>query len=220
MRILLVEDDELLGDGIQLGLQQEGHIVEWLKDGKLAEDTAVHEQFDAIILDLGLPRVSGLDILKTMRQENVATPVMILTARDGIDERVKGLDLGADDYLTKPFDLSEISARLRAITRRSTGRATPIIKHNNITLDPASREVTLEGEAVKMSRREFALLHTLLSHAGKVISRNQIIESLYGWEEDIDSNALEVHIHHLRKKFGNDFIRTIRGIGYMIHKAQ
>jgi len=219
MRILLVEDDKLLGEGIQLGLQQEGHIIEWLKDGKLAEYTAMHEQFDAIILDLGLPRVSGLDILKNMRQENVATPVMILTARDGIDERVKGLDLGADDYLTKPFDLSEISARLRAITRRSMGRATPMIKHNNITLDPASREVTLKDKPIKISRREFALLHTLLTHAGKVISRNHIIESLYGWEEDIDSNALEVHIHHLRKKFGNHFIRTIRGIGYMIHKT-
>lgn len=153
-----------------------------------------------------------------MRQNGNSTPVLILTARDSIEDRVKGLDLGADDYLTKPFDLEEVMARLRALSRRSVGRASPTIKYRNIELDPAAHSVKVDGEGIKLSRREFALLHTLISSPGKVISRNQMIESLYGWDEEIDSNALEVHIHHLRKKFGNDLIKTIRGVGYIVQK--
>jgi len=218
MRLLLVEDDELLGDGIQTGLRQEGHNVEWLKDGKLAETALLEQQFDAVVLDIGLPRMSGLEVLKSIRSAGVNTPVLILTARDAVEDRIKGLDSGADDYLTKPFDLNEITARLRALVRRSSGRSTPTITHGNITLDPAAHAVTLKGKPVTLSRREFALLHTMLDHRGKVISRQQIIEALYGWNEEIDSNALEVHIHHLRRKFGNNFIRTIRGVGYMIDK--
>jgi len=218
MRILLVEDDELLGDGIVTGLQQEGHAVDWIKDGKTAAMTIPHEEFDAVLLDLGLPRMDGVEVIKVVRKEGVSTPIMILTARDAIEDRVAGLDAGADDYITKPFDLNEVLARLRALTRRSSGRATPVIEHGNITLDPAAREVIFKGSPVKLSRREFSLLHALLQNRGRVISRNQIIETLYGWDEDIDSNALEVHIHHLRKKFGSDVIRTIRGIGYMVSK--
>lgn len=218
MRILLVEDDELLGDGLQIGLIQDGHAVDWVKDGEMANSVLHTDQFDAVILDVGLPKMSGLEVLRNLRLANNPTPVLILTARDSVDDRVKGLDLGADDYLTKPFDLEEVLARLRALVRRSAGRANPTIKFANIELDPAAHSVKLDGEDIKLSRREFALLHTLLSSPGKVISRNQMIESLYGWDEEIDSNALEVHIHHLRKKFGNDLIRTIRGVGYMVQK--
>lgn len=162
--------------------------------------------------------MSGLDVLRNLRLANNDTPVLILTARDSVDDRVKGLDLGADDYLTKPFDLEEVLARLRALVRRSAGRSSPTIKYKNIELDPAAHAVKMNDENIKLSRREFALLATLLNSPGKVISRNQMIESLYGWDEEIDSNALEVHIHHLRKKFGNDLIRTIRGVGYMVQK--
>lgn len=218
MRILLVEDDELLGDGLQIGLIQDGNAVDWVKDGLIADSVLSTEQFDVVILDIGLPKKSGLDVLKTLRQSGNNTPVLILTARDSIDDRVKGLDLGADDYLTKPFELEEVMARLRALTRRSVGRSTPTIKFKNIEIDPAAHSVRVDEEDVKLSRREFALLHTLLSTPGKVISRNQMIEALYGWDEEIDSNALEVHIHHLRKKFGNDLIKTIRGVGYIVQK--
>lgn len=218
MRILLVEDDELLGDGLQIGLIQDGNAVDWVKDGAVADSVLATEKFDVVILDIGLPKKSGLDVLKTLRQNGNTTPVLILTARDSIEDRVKGLDLGADDYLTKPFDLEEVMARLRALSRRSVGRASPTIKYRNIELDPAAHSVKVDDEPIKLSRREFALLHTLLSSPGKVISRNQMIESLYGWDEEIDSNALEVHIHHLRKKFGNDLIKTIRGVGYIVQK--
>ena len=219
MRILLVEDDVLLGDGLQIGLTQEGNAVDWLKDGKIADHILQKEKFDAIILDLGLPGLPGLELLKNLRHGGNDTPVLILTAKDSIEDRVKGLDLGADDYLTKPFDLEEVLARLRALTRRAAGRSAPTFKHGNLELDPASHTVIFNQEEIKLSRREFALLHTLLQHEGKVISRTQMIESLYNWDEEIDSNALEVHIHHLRKKFGNDLIQTVRGVGYIVKKS-
>jgi two-component system response regulator QseB len=219
MRILLVEDDDLLGDGIQEGLKQEGYAVDWLRDGVQAETALLSETFDAVILDLGLPRKSGIDVLRSIRQQGVKTPVLILTARDALEDRVNGLDAGSDDYLTKPFDFSEVTARLRALIRRSAGRANPAIEIQGVTLDPVAHQVSFSGKPVKLSRREFALLHTLMDNAGKVISRQKIVEALYGWDEEIDSNALEVHIHHLRKKFGNAFIQTIRGIGYIVHKT-
>jgi two-component system response regulator QseB len=220
MRILLVEDDELLGDGIATGLKQEGHIVEWIKDGLTAESVLLREPFDAVILDISLPKKSGLDVLKTIRQEKVHTPILILTARDSVEDRIKGLDSGADDYLTKPFNLHELNARLRALSRRSVGRAEPLIQYGAITVDPAAHTVRYHDEEIKMSRREYALIYILLENQGKVISRHQIIDFLYGWNEEIDSNALEVHIHHLRKKFGNNFIHTIRGVGYMVQKPE
>lgn len=220
MRVLLVEDDQFLGDGICTGLKHYGHTVDWVKDGRTAYETITSnpEVFDIIVLDLGLPKMSGLDVLKSIREKNLQTPVMILTARDTVDDRVKGLDAGSDDYLTKPFDLDELCARMRALQRRSKARATPMITYGDIALDPASHAVTLKGEEVLVSRREFALLQKLLENAGRVISREQLNQTLYGWGENIDSNALEVHIHNLRKRFGNKLVRTIRGVGYMVEK--
>jgi two-component system, OmpR family, response regulator QseB len=219
MRVLVVEDDLVLGDGLVSGLKQHSYIVDWVKDGQTALQAITTEQFEIIILDLGLPGKSGLEILKTIRAKNIHTPVLILTALDEIENRVLGLDAGADDYLTKPFDLEEVCARIRALQRRgSSGRSEPIIKFADVTIDPASRSVRKGEEEIELSRREFVLLHLLMSNLGKVISREHLMQSLYGWEEDVDSNALEVHIHNLRKKFGNNFITTIRGVGYMIEK--
>jgi len=220
MRVLLVEDDELLGDGIRTGLRHYGHTIDWVKDGKAANDvlTSTYENFDIIVLDLGLPKMSGLDVLKSIREKNISTPVVILTARETVDDRVKGLDAGADDYITKPFDLDELCARMRALQRRSKSRAKPILTYGTITLDPASHVVHMDEKQVMISRREFALLQKLIENAGRVISRDQLNQTLYGWGENIDSNALEVHIHNLRKRFGTHLIRTIRGVGYMAEK--
>lgn len=220
MRVLLVEDDELLGDGIRSGLKHYGYTVDWVKDGQSAKSAlaTTSESFDVIILDIGLPKLSGLDVLTYIRNNNNETPVVILTARETIEDRVKGLDAGADDYLVKPFDLDELCARLRALQRRSKSRAKPLLVYKDITLDPASHMVTYQGQEVLVSRREFALLQKLLESSGRVISREQLNQTLYGWGENIDSNALEVHIHNLRKRFGPSLIRTIRGVGYMIEK--
>jgi len=220
MRVLLVEDDELLGDGICNGLKHFGHTVDWVKDGRAAYKalSSQIESFDVIVLDIGLPKLNGLEVLKSIRDENITTPVVILTAREAIDDRVKGLDMGADDYLTKPFDLEELAARLRALQRRSKSRAKPTLSYGDIVLDPAAHVVYLKGEEVLISRREFALLQKLLENSGRVISREQLNQTLYGWGENIDSNALEVHIHNLRKRFGTHLIRTIRGVGYMAEK--
>lgn len=218
MRVLLVEDDELLGDGVRVGLKQYGYTVDWVKDGQAALQALLTENFDMVVLDLGLPKKSGLDVLKAVRAKNIGTPVMILTASETVEDRVKGLDAGGDDYLVKPFDLDELCARLRALQRRSAQRVEPIITYGAITLDPASHSVFKDGDLVNVSRREFALLQKLLENAGRVISREQLTQTLYGWGDDVDSNALEVHIHNLRKKFGSNFIRTIRGVGYMVEK--
>jgi two-component system response regulator QseB len=221
MRILLVEDDELLGDGTCIGLRQLGHTVDWVKDGKTANDvlSKKYENFDVIVLDLGLPRLAGIDVLKKLRERNSPIPVIILTARDSIEERISGLDAGADDYITKPFDLGELSARIRALQRRAKSRANPIITHNNITLDPASHLVTLDGKPIEVSRREFILLRKFLENTDRIITRDQLSQTLYGWGDKADSNALEVHIHNLRKRFGSDFIKTVRGVGYIIKKS-
>lgn len=215
MRLLLVEDDELLGDGVRVGLIQNGYTVDWFKDGVSALNAIRSEAFDMMVLDLGLPKMSGLALLQHIREQGNSIPVLILTARETIEDRVKGLDTGADDYLTKPFDLDELCARLRALQRRFLNRADSIVTYNNITLDPAAHVVKVGGEEISISRREFSLLQKLLENAGSVLSREQLTQSLYGWEEDVDSNALEVHIHNLRKRFGGNFIRTIRGVGYM-----
>lgn len=223
MRILLVEDDPLLGDGVKNVLSTLKHTVDWVKDGKSAYDMIVTtrpDDIDVVILDLGLPKMPGLDVLTAIRARNIRVPVIVLTAREAVDERVKGLDAGADDYLTKPFELDELCARMRALQRRSKSRATTKITYGNIMLDPASHLITLNGEPVTVSRREFVLLQKLLENAGRVISREQLNQSLYGWGENIDSNALEVHIHNLRKRFGSQTIRTIRGVGYMAEKIE
>lgn len=219
MRILLIEDDEVLGDGLKKGLTQARYTVDWLKDGLAADQALRTEKFDMVVLDLGLPRMEGLTILQNLRANGLTMPVLILTARESIQDRIKGLDNGADDYLTKPIDIDELCARLRALRRRFSSRAEPLLIHNNIVLDPAAHTVTLDDELINISRREFTLLQKLLENAGRVIPRNHLTQSLYGWEEDIDSNALEVHIHNLRKKLGSDLIQTIRGIGYIIDKS-
>jgi two-component system response regulator QseB len=218
MRLLLVEDDELLGDAVKTGLTQFGYIVDWLKDGEAARAALKSESFELIILDLGLPKLSGLALLQYVRQDGNPTPVIILTARESVEDRVKGLDSGADDYLIKPFDLNELSARIRALVRRSQGRADSVLQYRNITLDPAAHSVMVDDVLINVPRREFALLQKLLENSGQVLSREQLMQSIYGWEEDVDSNALEVHIHNLRKKLNASFIRTIRGVGYMAEK--
>jgi len=218
MRLLLVEDDELLGDAVKTGLTQFGYIVDWVKNGELARTVVQTESFDLIILDLGLPKVSGITLLHTIRQSNDKTPIIILTARESIDDRIKGLDAGADDYITKPFDLDELGARVRALTRRSLGRADAVIQYGNLTIDTAAHTVSLDGQSINVPRREFALLQKLVESSGHVLSREQLMQSMYSWDEEVDSNALEVHIHNLRKKLNANFIRTIRGIGYLVEK--
>lgn len=217
-RLLLVEDDELLGTGLRAGLTQFGYTVDWVKDGKSAVQALQNETFGTIILDLGLPKLSGIDVLKVLRAKKNMTPVLILTANDSLEARVAGLDAGADDFLPKPFDLRELCARIRALQRRTASRAAPVIMVQNIKLDPAARKIYLNNEEIECSRREFVLMQMLMENSGKVLTREQITQNLYGWGDDIDSNALEVHIHNLRKKFGSDVIRTIRGVGYIIEK--
>lgn len=218
MRLLLVEDDALLGDGIRAGLKQAGFAVDWTRDGHAAKLALETEEYALLVLDLGLPRLSGMDLLKWLRGRGNKLPVLILTARDTVADRIAGLDTGADDYLIKPFDLDELIARLRALLRRSGGLATPVLQHGAITLDPAAHQVHQEGRLVELSAREFTLLHELLLHAGRVQSREQLEQRLYGWGEEVESNSVEVHIHHLRKKLGNELIRTLRGVGYVIDK--
>ncbi|WP_425640865.1 response regulator [Marinomonas gallaica] len=218
MRILVVEDDTSLGDGLCVALKREGFTADWLTDGLQAMQAIEQETFDLVILDLGLPRMDGMSILTKIREKAIAVPVLVLTARDGIDDRVGGLDAGADDYVVKPFDLVEIMARIRAIVRRSKGRAVSLITHNDIELSPDSMQVTYQGKGVTLTRREYVLLSELLSRPGHVFTRDALVQSLYGWGEEVESNALEVHIHHLRKKFYSELIRTIRGVGYVIEK--
>jgi two-component system response regulator QseB len=216
MRLLLVEDDPMIGASVQRGLKQDGYTVDWVRDGVAAElalGSGVHE---LILLDLGLPRKSGLELLAGWRHRGVSLPVLVITARDSVADRVKGLDVGADDYLVKPFDLNELSARVRALMRRKSGRATPAIEVGALLLDPAAHAVTLDGGPVALSKREFSLLHALMKQPGVPLSRAQIEESLYGWDEEIESNAVEVHIHSLRRKLGAERIRNVRGVGYMV----
>lgn len=218
MRLLLVEDDSLLGDGIRVGLQQSGFVVDWVKDGLAAKLALEAEAYALVVLDLGLPRLSGTDVLKWLRTTGNDTPVLVLTARDAVADRVNGLDAGADDYLIKPFDLDELSARVRALLRRAGGRAAPVIVHGQLEVDPATRQVTLADKPVELSPREYAILLVLLESAGRALSREQLEQGLYGWGDEVESNAVEVHIHHLRKKLGAELIRTIRGVGYLVDK--
>lgn len=218
MRLLLVEDDEPLGDALRVGLTQDGYTVDWLRDGEAASAALRTEPYELVILDLGLPRKSGIEVLKQLRARGESVPVLILTARDTVSDRVRGLDTGADDYLVKPFDLDELCARLRALLRRRGGRATIQIRHGDIVLDPAAHSVTSEGEPVELSPREFAVLQMLLENRGRALSRHRLEESLYSWDSEVESNAVEVYVHHLRKKLGANLIRTIRGVGYIVDK--
>jgi two-component system response regulator QseB len=216
MRILLVEDDALLGDGVRAGLKQAGFAVDWSQDGQAAKLALETEEYAVVVLDLGLPKLSGTDLLKWLRATLSKVPVLVLTARDTVADRVSGLNSGADDYLIKPFDLDELIARINALLRRSAGQVTQNLQHGNIILTPATHQVTQQGKSVELSAREFTLLHELLLHAGRVQSREQLEQHLYGWGEEVESNSIEVHIHHLRKKLGSDLIRTLRGVGYVI----
>jgi DNA-binding response OmpR family regulator len=216
VRILLVEDDSLLGDGIRAGLKLANYAVDWVQDGKQADAALRDHTYDACVLDLGLPQRDGLSVLRALRERGSALPVLILTARGSSAEKVAGLDQGADDYLVKPFDLDELHARLRALVRRAAGQASPKLTCGTLTLDPASKEVTLRGAPVALSAREFALLQDLLTHPTHVRTRDQLEESLYAWGEEAGSNTVEVYIHHLRKKLGPQAIRTLRGLGYQL----
>lgn len=216
MRALLVEDDALLGDGIRAGLKLADFAVDWVRDGDTARRALLDQPYDICVLDLGLPKRDGLSLLKELRARGSKLPVLILTARDTSEDKVAGLDAGADDYLTKPFDLPELQARLRALVRRASGSAGPILQHAGIALDPAAKHVSLNGEAISLSAREYALLYDLLSHKQHIRTRAQLEESLYAWGEEAESNTVEVYIHHLRKKLGANFIRTVRGLGYQL----
>jgi len=218
MRLLLAEDDLMIGAGVQRGLKQEGFAVDWVQDGRAAEHALAERVHDLLVLDLGLPRKEGLDVLRAMRGRGDARPVLIVTARDAVDDRVAGLDAGADDYVVKPFELAELAARIRALLRRSAGRAHPVIAYGDIELDPVTRETRVRGDPVGLSPREFALLEALLARPGAILSRAQLEEKLYGWNEEVESNAVEVHLHALRRKLGADAIRNVRGVGWMIAK--
>lgn len=219
MRILLAEDDPQLGDGLTVGLRQDGYAVDWVKDGAAADLALKDERYDLLVLDLGLPRRDGMDVLERLRARGDGLPVLILTARDATGDKVRGLDAGADDYLVKPVSLDELAARVRALTRRAAGRAQPVLRHGDLTLDPAAHVAALAGVPLELSAREFSLLAMLLENAGRVLTRAQLEGALYGWRDEPDSNALEVHIHHLRKKIGAERIKTLRGIGYIVPKA-
>src|SRR5690554_1171355 len=218
MRILLVEDEPELGAGIRRALKPDGYTVDWLQDGLQALSALRTEEFDLVILDLGLPGLEGLPLLQQLRSQGNAVPVLILTARDAVQDRIQGLDSGADDYLTKPFEISELQARIRALLRRRSGRAQLRIECRGITLDPSGQQVWYQGKPVTLTRREYSLLHELISQPGHVFTRDTLQQRLYGWDDDVESNAMEVHIHHLRKKLFPQLIHTVRGIGYVIDK--
>lgn len=219
MRLLIVEDDRLLGDALQAGMRQAGYAVDWVTDGEMANralaDAELHG-YAAVVLDLGLPKRDGLQVLKALRQRKSPLPVLVLTARDTVDDRIAGLDAGADDYLVKPFDMGELAARLRALIRRAEGRPAPVLECGDVRLDPAARTVCVDGAAVDLSAKEFALLHVLMLNAGRVLSRGQIEQQLYRWGDETGSNTIEVYIHHLRRKLGREVIRTVRGVGYAV----
>jgi two-component system OmpR family response regulator/two-component system response regulator QseB len=220
MRILLAEDDPLLGDGLRAGLRQLGFQVDWVRDGAAAERELRAEPYAAAVLDLGLPQKDGLEVLAAIRRAGIAMPVLVLTARDTVPDRVRGLDVGADDYVVKPVDLEELAARLRALVRRAHGQPLECLAAQDVVLDPAARSVRQAGEPVALSAREFGLLHALMLNAGRVMSREQLEQRLYSWGQEVDSNAVEVHIHHLRKKLGAALIQTVRGVGYLLARER
>ena len=219
MRILLAEDDSLLGDGLRAGLRQLGFQVDWVRDGEAAERELRAQPYEAAVLDLGLPRKDGLDVLAAIRRSGIKTPVLVLTARDAVPDRIRGLNLGADDYVVKPVDLHELAARLRALVRRAHGQPQECLIAQDIVLDPASRSVRKAGEPVTLSTREFDLLQAFMLSADRVLSREQLEQQLYGWGQEVESNAIEVHVHNLRRKLGPALIHTVRGVGYMLQRG-
>lgn len=216
MRILLAEDDTLLGDGLRTGLRQLGFLVDWVRDGQAAERELRAQPYAAAVLDLGLPLRGGMDVLASIRRAGITLPVLVLTARDALLDRIRGLDLGADDYVVKPVDLNELAARLRALVRRAHGQPHECLTAQNIVLDPAARSVLQAGRPVALAAREFDLLQVLMLNTGRVLSREQLEQHLYSWGQEVESNAIEVHVHHLRRKLGNAVIQTVRGVGYVL----
>lgn len=219
MRLLLVEDDTMIGETVLDQLRAEHYAVDWVRDGEMALTALQSQTYDLVLLDLGLPRVDGLDVLRALRGRKLRVPVLIATARDSVQQRVQGLDAGADDYILKPYDLDELLARIRALLRRAAGRAEPVYEHKGVSICPTTREVSVQGQPVVLSAREWAVLEPLLARPGMVLSRPQLEEKLYGWKDDISSNAVEVYIHGVRKKLGADLIQNVRGVGYMVPKA-
>jgi DNA-binding response OmpR family regulator len=218
MRLLLVEDDAMIGEAVLQVLRDQHYAVDWVRDGTMADEALKSEQYDLLLLDLGLPKRDGLDVLRALRQRRATVPVLIATARDGVADRIAGLDAGADDYVVKPYDTDELLARVRALLRRSAGRGEPVFEHKGVSLNPATREATVDGQPVSLSAREWAVLEPLLARPGAVLSRAQLEEKLYSWKDDISSNAVEVYIHNVRKKLGNELIQTVRGLGYVVPK--
>lgn len=219
MRLLLVEDDTMIGEAVLDLLRAEHYAVDWVRDGDMAATAAKSQNYDLILLDLGLPRRDGLDVLRELRARKDRVPVLIATARDSVQQRVQGLDAGADDYILKPYDLDELLARIRALLRRASGRAEPVYEHLGVSINTATREVMAQGESVVLSAREWAVLEPLIARPGRVLSRSQLEEKLYGWKDDVSSNAVEVYVHGVRKKLGAGLIQNVRGVGYMVPKA-
>ena len=218
MRLLLVEDDAMIGETVLQVLRSEHYAVDWVRDGSMADQALRSEHYDLVLLDLGLPKRDGLDVLRALRARHSVVPVLVATARDGVSDRVAGLDAGADDYVVKPFDTDELLARIRALLRRSAGRAEPVFEHKGVSLNPATHEASIHGQPVSLSAREWAVLEPLLARPGAVLSRTQLEEKLFSWKDDVSSNAVEVYIHGVRKKLGADFIQTVRGLGYLVPK--
>jgi DNA-binding response OmpR family regulator len=219
MRLLLVEDDVMIGESVLDLLRAEHYAVDWVKDGEMAETALQAQAYDLVLLDLGLPRRDGLDVLRSLRRRKDRVPVLIATARDSIQQRIEGLDAGADDYVLKPYDLSELLARIRALLRRASGRAEPVYEHKGVSINPVTREVMVGDQPVVLSAREWAILEPLLARPGLVLSRAQLEEKLFSWKDEVSSNAIEVYIHGLRRKLGAELIRNVRGVGYMVPKA-
>ena len=215
MRLLLVEDDAMIGEAVLQALRGEHYAVDWVRDGAMADQALRSEQYDLVLLDLGLPRRGGLDVLRALRARRNHVPVLIATARDAVGDRIAGLDAGADDYVVKPYDIDELQARIRALLRRSAGRGEPVFEHRGVSLNPATHEAAVGGQPVSLSAREWAVLEALIARPGVVLSRAQLEEKLYSWKDDISSNAVEVYIHGIRKKLGNELIQTVRGLGYL-----
>lgn len=219
MRLLLVEDDVMIGEQVLDLLRAENFAVDWVKDGDTADTALRTQSYDLLLLDLGLPRKDGLEVLRALRARRQRLPVLVATARDAVPQRIAGLDAGADDYVVKPYDVDELLARIRALLRRAAGRAEPVYEHLGVCINPATREVTVNGEPMVLSAREWAVLEPLLARPGMVLSRAQLEEKLYGWKDEISSNAVEVYIHGLRRKLGAELIRNVRGVGYMVPRA-
>lgn len=218
MRLLLVEDDTMIGQAVQALLRTDGYVVDWVEDGAQADAALLAYTYDLVLLDLGLPKVDGLQVLRQLRARKITMPVLITTARDAVRDRIAGLDAGADDYVIKPYDMDELLARIRALTRRASGQLDAVYEHNGVVLNPQTREASVDGQPVSLSGREWAVLQALLSRPGATLSRQQLEDKLYGWGDEVSSNAIEVYIHGLRKKLGAAAVLNVRGLGYMVPK--